>query len=110
MICPPGAVRNAIELARLAEPLGVVSSVEEYRRAVREPVIRPADRAPSGTSSSCFSASAAMTISRCSSKSTPSSSAPWRSSSRLTAAAKLGCLSFFLTDFGVMPCRRSGRT
>jgi anti-anti-sigma factor len=31
VICPPGAVRNAIELARLAEPLGVVSSVEDYR-------------------------------------------------------------------------------
>jgi anti-anti-sigma factor len=31
VICPPGAVRNAIELARLAEPLGVVSSIEDYR-------------------------------------------------------------------------------
>ncbi len=31
VICPPGAVRNAIELARLAEALGVVSSAEEYR-------------------------------------------------------------------------------
>jgi anti-anti-sigma factor len=31
IICPPGAVRNAIELARLAEALGVVSSAEEYR-------------------------------------------------------------------------------
>ncbi len=35
VICPPGAVRNAIEMARLAGPLGVVSSAEEYplRRA-----------------------------------------------------------------------------
>jgi anti-anti-sigma factor len=31
VICPPGAVRNAIEMARLAEALGVVSSAEEYR-------------------------------------------------------------------------------
>ncbi len=31
VVCPPGAVRNAIALARLAEPLGVVSTVEEYR-------------------------------------------------------------------------------
>jgi anti-anti-sigma factor len=30
VICPPGAVRNAIELARLAAALGVVSSAEEY--------------------------------------------------------------------------------
>lgn len=30
VICPPGPVRNAIELARLAEPLGVVSSFAEY--------------------------------------------------------------------------------
>ncbi len=31
VVCPPGAVRNAIALARLAEPLGVVSTIEEYR-------------------------------------------------------------------------------
>jgi anti-sigma B factor antagonist len=31
VICPPGAVRNAIELARLAEALGVVSSADECR-------------------------------------------------------------------------------
>jgi anti-sigma B factor antagonist len=31
VICPPGAVRNAIELARLAESLGVVTSMEDYR-------------------------------------------------------------------------------
>jgi anti-anti-sigma factor len=31
VICPPGAVRNAIELARLSEALGVVSTIEEYR-------------------------------------------------------------------------------
>jgi anti-sigma B factor antagonist len=31
VICPPGAVRHAIELARLAEPLGVVSTIEDYR-------------------------------------------------------------------------------
>jgi anti-anti-sigma factor len=30
VICPPGAVRHAIELARLAQPLGVVSTVAEY--------------------------------------------------------------------------------
>jgi anti-sigma B factor antagonist len=29
VVCPPGAVRNAIELARLAQALGVVSSLEE---------------------------------------------------------------------------------
>jgi anti-sigma B factor antagonist len=32
VICPPGAVRNAIELARLTGPLGVVSSEDESRR------------------------------------------------------------------------------
>ena len=37
VICPPGAVRKAIDLARLAEPLGVVSSVEEYRRRCASP-------------------------------------------------------------------------
>jgi anti-anti-sigma factor len=31
VVCPPGPVRTAIELARLAEPLGVVSSIEDYR-------------------------------------------------------------------------------
>lgn len=31
VICPPGAVRNAIEMSRLAEPLGVVSTLEDYR-------------------------------------------------------------------------------
>lgn len=31
VICPPGAVRNAIELARLDQALGVVSSAEDYR-------------------------------------------------------------------------------
>jgi anti-sigma B factor antagonist len=31
VICPPGAVHNAIELARLAEPLGIVSTMEDYR-------------------------------------------------------------------------------
>jgi anti-sigma B factor antagonist len=31
VICPPGAVRNAIELARLAEPLGVISTIEDHR-------------------------------------------------------------------------------
>lgn len=31
VICPPGAVRNAIELARLAEPLGIVPTMEDYR-------------------------------------------------------------------------------
>ena len=29
VVCPPGAVRNAIELARLSEPLGVVSSLSD---------------------------------------------------------------------------------
>ena len=37
VICPPGAVRNAIELARLAEPLGIVSSIEDYRRRAAGP-------------------------------------------------------------------------
>jgi anti-anti-sigma factor len=40
VICPPGAVRNAIELARLAEALGVISSLEEYR--ARTDSARPA--------------------------------------------------------------------
>ena len=31
-------------------------------------------------------------------------------SSRLTAAAKLGCFIFFLTDFGVIPAIPVGRT
>ena len=35
VICPPGPVRNVIELTRLAEPLGVVSSFADYKlRAV----------------------------------------------------------------------------
>jgi anti-sigma B factor antagonist len=37
VICPPGVVRTAIELARLAEPLGLVSSVEDYRLRAAEP-------------------------------------------------------------------------
>ena len=41
---------------------------------------------------------------------TPSCSAPPRTSSRLTAAANDGCLSFFLTDLGVRPWMPSGRT
>jgi anti-anti-sigma factor len=31
VVCPPGAVHNAIELTRLAEPLGVVATLEDYR-------------------------------------------------------------------------------
>ncbi|HJS94657.1 MAG TPA: STAS domain-containing protein [Solirubrobacteraceae bacterium] len=31
VVCPPGAVRTAIELTRLTEPLGVVSTIEDYR-------------------------------------------------------------------------------
>jgi hypothetical protein len=46
----------------------------------------------------------------CSSKSTPSSSAPSRTSSRFTPAAKLGCFSFFFTDFGAMPSMPVGLT
>ena len=37
VVCPPGAVRNAIEMARLAQPLGVVSTVEDYRRRATGP-------------------------------------------------------------------------
>jgi anti-sigma B factor antagonist len=37
VICPPGAVRHAIELARLAEPLGIVSSAEEYELRCASP-------------------------------------------------------------------------
>jgi len=37
VICPPGAVRNAIELARLAEPLGVLSTIDDYRRRAANP-------------------------------------------------------------------------
>jgi anti-anti-sigma factor len=37
VICPPGAVRKAIELARLAEPLGLVSSAEDYPLRAVEP-------------------------------------------------------------------------
>lgn len=38
VICPPGPVRNAIELARLAELLGVASSYAEYKlRATASP-------------------------------------------------------------------------
>ena len=56
------------------------------------------------------SSSAPITTVTCSSKSTPSSSAPCVTSSRLTAAAKLGCFSFFFTDFGVSPWMPWGRT
>jgi anti-anti-sigma factor len=31
IVCPPGAVRTAFELARLAAPLGLVSTIDEYR-------------------------------------------------------------------------------
>ena len=31
VVCPPGAVRNAIELARLADSLGILASFAEYR-------------------------------------------------------------------------------
>ena len=61
-------------------------------------------------SSSARSSIAAITNATCSSKSTPSSSEPSRTSSRFTPAAKLGCFSFFLTDLGVMPWIPSGRT
>jgi anti-sigma B factor antagonist len=37
VICPPSPVRRVIELARLTEPLGVVSSFEEYERRRRDP-------------------------------------------------------------------------
>jgi anti-sigma B factor antagonist len=37
VICPPGAVRNAIELARLAEPLGVLSTIDDYSRRTANP-------------------------------------------------------------------------
>ena len=37
VICPPGAVRNAIELARLAEPLGIVPTMEDYRLRAAAP-------------------------------------------------------------------------
>jgi anti-sigma B factor antagonist len=40
VICPPGAVRNAIELARLAGTLGVTSSIEEHQ--ARADPARPA--------------------------------------------------------------------
>jgi anti-sigma B factor antagonist len=35
VICGEGPVRRAIEFARLLEPLGVVPTLEEYRRASR---------------------------------------------------------------------------
>jgi anti-anti-sigma factor len=37
VVCPPGAVRHAIELARLAEPLGVVSRAEEHELGCASP-------------------------------------------------------------------------
>ncbi len=37
VICPPGAVRNAIELARLSEPLGLVSSGDDNRQRAVAP-------------------------------------------------------------------------
>ncbi|MBV9804412.1 MAG: STAS domain-containing protein [Solirubrobacterales bacterium] len=46
VICPPGPVRNAIELARLAEPLGVLSSAEEYRATL--PATATADETEPG--------------------------------------------------------------
>ena len=63
-----------------------------------------------GPSSSERSASASMISAMCSSWSTPSSSIPLWTSSRLTAAANEGCLSFFFTDFGFMPSMPVGRT
>lgn len=35
VICSPGPVRRVFELARLADTLGVVGSLREYRRAAR---------------------------------------------------------------------------
>jgi anti-sigma B factor antagonist len=37
LICPAGPVRRVIELARLTETLGVVSSLSEYEAQVRPP-------------------------------------------------------------------------
>lgn len=37
MICPPGPVRRVIELARLTEALGVVTSLSEYERRPPDP-------------------------------------------------------------------------
>ena len=78
----------------------------------RDGVRRGAATAASGSrpSSGARSSIAAITRATCSSKSTPSSSAPRATSSRPTPAAKLGCLSFFFTDFGVSPSRPVGRT
>jgi hypothetical protein len=55
-------------------------------------------------------ASASMTTCTCSSNGTPRASAPASNSSRPTAAANPRSFIFFLTDFGVMPASRSGRT
>jgi anti-sigma B factor antagonist len=37
LICPPGPVRRVIELARLTETLGVLSSLNEYEAQMRPP-------------------------------------------------------------------------
>ncbi len=58
---------------------------------------------PSSSSAPACSARAAITKSTCSSKSIPRSWAPRRRSSRSTAAANDGCLSFLRTDLAASP-------
>ena len=91
----PSGIRASTDSASIGRTYGVRSSA-----AYRSRPVRPACQRARRRSSSARSFSAAMTKATCSSNSTPSCSAPSRTSSRLTAAANDGCLSFFLTDFG----------
>ena len=72
----------------------------------REPARRP--DLPRHPSSSAIGRSASITTMMCSSRSTPSSSAPSITSSRLTPDAKLFCFSFLRTDLGSSVERPSG--
>ena len=96
---------------RIEHPDGLVEQLLAGLVALEhdDPHQATASRPPSPSSSERDS-SAAITNATCSSKSTPSSSAPYRSSSRLTAAANAGVFIFFLTDLGVIPWMPSGRT
>ena len=67
-------------------------------------------RYPGSPRSVAIGRSAPITNAMCSFRSTPSSSAPRVTSSRLTPLAKLGCLSFLRTDFGSSVDSPSGRT
>ncbi len=104
--------REQVELHALVVGSDLVEHDARLQAVARGRVLveDQAASAPSRSSSAECASSAAITVVRCSSKSTPRSSAPERSASRSIAAAKAGVFIFFLTDLGVIPWIPSGRT